>query len=327
MSSFCCSSSARRVGQQRQEPRQLRALVAADLVHVEQLADLRQRQPEPLAAQDQLDPHALALAVHALARRAAPAPPDHSPRRSGSRASSARTRARGRKSSTSACVRTLQERRRGGRRASRADRGRRGRARRATRRRRERMKSDATIPYRINLAAAAMSAPHPTVLDFPFPAPPPPGEVIEVAPGILWLRMPLPFALDHINLWLLRERGAFHARRLRLRRRADARAVGTAFRARWRRAALAHRRHALPSRPLRQRRVADGALRLPDRDDAGRVPERVRHLRPGGDARACGHLRALPPPRHVRRASSTRSPAAAITIAAASPSRRRRSGG
>ena len=25
----------------------------------------------------------------------------------------------------------------------------------------------------------------------------------EVAPGILWLRMPLPFALDHINLWLL----------------------------------------------------------------------------------------------------------------------------
>jgi glyoxylase-like metal-dependent hydrolase (beta-lactamase superfamily II) len=30
--------------------------------------------------------------------------------------------------------------------------------------------------------------------------------VLEIAPGILWLRMPLPFALDHINLWLLRER-------------------------------------------------------------------------------------------------------------------------
>lgn len=27
--------------------------------------------------------------------------------------------------------------------------------------------------------------------------------MIEVAPGVLWLRMPLPFALDHINLWLL----------------------------------------------------------------------------------------------------------------------------
>jgi glyoxylase-like metal-dependent hydrolase (beta-lactamase superfamily II) len=29
------------------------------------------------------------------------------------------------------------------------------------------------------------------------------GQVLEVAPGIGWLRMALPFALDHINLWLL----------------------------------------------------------------------------------------------------------------------------
>jgi glyoxylase-like metal-dependent hydrolase (beta-lactamase superfamily II) len=50
-----------------------------------------------------------------------------------------------------------------------------------------------------------MSAPHPAVLDYPFAAPPPPGQVIDVAPGIRWLRMPLPFALDHINLWLLEE--------------------------------------------------------------------------------------------------------------------------
>jgi len=35
---------------------------------------------------------------------------------------------------------------------------------------------------------------------------PAPGEVMEVAPGVRWLRMPLPFALDHINLWLLRDR-------------------------------------------------------------------------------------------------------------------------
>jgi glyoxylase-like metal-dependent hydrolase (beta-lactamase superfamily II) len=27
----------------------------------------------------------------------------------------------------------------------------------------------------------------------------------EVAPGLFWARMPLPFALDHINLWLLRD--------------------------------------------------------------------------------------------------------------------------
>lgn len=31
------------------------------------------------------------------------------------------------------------------------------------------------------------------------------GGVHEVAPGIFWLRMGLPFALDHINLWLLRD--------------------------------------------------------------------------------------------------------------------------
>ncbi len=32
------------------------------------------------------------------------------------------------------------------------------------------------------------------------------GSVLEVAPGIRWIRMGLPFALDHINLWLLRDR-------------------------------------------------------------------------------------------------------------------------
>jgi glyoxylase-like metal-dependent hydrolase (beta-lactamase superfamily II) len=35
--------------------------------------------------------------------------------------------------------------------------------------------------------------------------PPPPGGVRHVAPGVLWLRMPLPFALDHVNLWLIEE--------------------------------------------------------------------------------------------------------------------------
>jgi glyoxylase-like metal-dependent hydrolase (beta-lactamase superfamily II) len=34
---------------------------------------------------------------------------------------------------------------------------------------------------------------------------PEPGTTREVAPGILWLRMGLPFALDHINLWLLED--------------------------------------------------------------------------------------------------------------------------
>ncbi len=41
--------------------------------------------------------------------------------------------------------------------------------------------------------------------DYPIAAPPAGGNTIEVAPGVHWLRMPLPFALDHINLWLLDE--------------------------------------------------------------------------------------------------------------------------
>ena len=43
------------------------------------------------------------------------------------------------------------------------------------------------------------------MLKFPVSAAPQPGETIEIAPGIWWLRMPLPFALDHINLWLLED--------------------------------------------------------------------------------------------------------------------------
>jgi len=31
------------------------------------------------------------------------------------------------------------------------------------------------------------------------------GESMEILPGIRWLRMPLPFMLGHINLWLLRD--------------------------------------------------------------------------------------------------------------------------
>jgi len=40
-------------------------------------------------------------------------------------------------------------------------------------------------------------------LEYPFPDSPPAGSVSEVAPGIFWARMPLPFALDHVNLWLI----------------------------------------------------------------------------------------------------------------------------
>jgi len=54
-----------------------------------------------------------------------------------------------------------------------------------------------------------MANPHEEALQYPFgDALPQPGSTLEVAPGVRWLRMKLPFALDHINLWLLRDRDA-----------------------------------------------------------------------------------------------------------------------
>ncbi|HVY14600.1 MAG TPA: MBL fold metallo-hydrolase [Rhodopila sp.] len=40
-------------------------------------------------------------------------------------------------------------------------------------------------------------------LTFPFDAPPPQGEAPLIAPGIRWLRLPLPYRLDHVNIYLL----------------------------------------------------------------------------------------------------------------------------
>ncbi|HYJ18560.1 MAG TPA: MBL fold metallo-hydrolase, partial [Burkholderiales bacterium] len=55
-------------------------------------------------------------------------------------------------------------------------------------------------------SAATVAPPAvPARLDFPHASPLASGSVQEVAPGVYWLRMPLPFALDHINLWLLRD--------------------------------------------------------------------------------------------------------------------------
>ncbi|QHQ37241.1 MBL fold metallo-hydrolase [Algicella marina] len=40
-------------------------------------------------------------------------------------------------------------------------------------------------------------------ITFPFEMPPGEGEAVEVAPGILWLRLPLPMKLDHVNIYAL----------------------------------------------------------------------------------------------------------------------------
>ncbi len=38
---------------------------------------------------------------------------------------------------------------------------------------------------------------------YPFETPPEPGEAITLAPGVLWMRMPLPMVLDHVNVYAL----------------------------------------------------------------------------------------------------------------------------
>ncbi|MEE4216431.1 MAG: MBL fold metallo-hydrolase [Xanthomonadales bacterium] len=42
-------------------------------------------------------------------------------------------------------------------------------------------------------------------LHYVFAGRPESGEVLKIAPGIRWLRLSLPFQLNHINVWLLRE--------------------------------------------------------------------------------------------------------------------------
>ena len=38
---------------------------------------------------------------------------------------------------------------------------------------------------------------------YPWETAPEPGQTVQVAPGILWARVPLPMALDHVNVYLL----------------------------------------------------------------------------------------------------------------------------
>jgi hypothetical protein len=42
-----------------------------------------------------------------------------------------------------------------------------------------------------------------SAITFPFPTAPGLGKIIEIAPGILWARIPLPFRLDHVNVYII----------------------------------------------------------------------------------------------------------------------------
>ena len=42
-------------------------------------------------------------------------------------------------------------------------------------------------------------------LVFPVSAPPETADPVEIAPGVLWIRLPLPFRLDHVNIYLVED--------------------------------------------------------------------------------------------------------------------------
>lgn len=50
-----------------------------------------------------------------------------------------------------------------------------------------------------------------SALAYPFDRLPAPGEALPVASGVRWVRMTLPFALDHVNVWLLDDDDALAA--------------------------------------------------------------------------------------------------------------------
>ena len=107
----------------------------------------------------------------------------------------------------------------------------------------------------------------------------PPVAVLEVAPGVRWLRMALPFALDHINLWLLRDRrtgrGLDH-RRLRHHQRRHPRRLGAGLRRALRRpAGAAPDRHPHAPRPHRPGALADRTLANPAVDQRHRLQRRA----------------------------------------------------
>jgi glyoxylase-like metal-dependent hydrolase (beta-lactamase superfamily II) len=42
-------------------------------------------------------------------------------------------------------------------------------------------------------------------LVFPHTQPPEPGKLVEIAPGVRWFRLPLPYRLDHVNIYLVED--------------------------------------------------------------------------------------------------------------------------
>ena len=133
---------------------------------------------------------------------------------------------------------------------------------------------------------------------FPFAEPPAPGQVIEVAPGILWARIPLPFRLNHINVYLIDDGDGWADPGHRHRQRRNARGLEHARqRAAGGAAPDPPDRHALPPRPHRPRRLAVRALLAAAADQPDVVSRLPQHLAQSRRARRQALSRFLPAPR------------------------------
>ena len=55
------------------------------------------------------------------------------------------------------------------------------------------------------MSSTSVAAPLSSPIMLPFETPPPNGQPVEIAPGVLWLRLALPFRLDHVNVYALRD--------------------------------------------------------------------------------------------------------------------------
>jgi len=59
------------------------------------------------------------------------------------------------------------------------------------------------------MVSDAIEGPGPAQLAYPFKEGPQVGGAVEIAPGVLWLRMPLGGSLAFINVWAIREEGGW----------------------------------------------------------------------------------------------------------------------
>ena len=144
------------------------------------------------------------------------------------------------------------------------------------------------------------TGPKPTLI-YPFEGPPARGQALEVAPGVHWIRMPLPFALNHINLWAIDDGDGWAMVDTGVRTEETVARLARAVRQRARRAAAdARLRHPHASRPRRHGRLADAQVRRAAVDDAAGVPDLPRH-----------GVRHRPRGARRRRSSSSTAPAGA----------------